>query len=137
MAEAPAQLTEEQLAELQRWADRLVAKGADGELGMLARAIASLREEAERARAGRPVADGAELASLRSRAESVVDNGAPEQVRAAARAVLMLCDDIAEQRITRASCARSEDAGRCSSSSVGLPVWAWSRRSPPWRIRRA
>ena len=98
MGQAPAQLTEEQLAELQRWADRLVAKGAEGELGILARAIASLREEAERARAGGPVADGAELAPLRSRAESVVDNGAPEQVRAAARAVLMLCDDIAEQR---------------------------------------
>ncbi len=99
MAQAPAQLTEEQLAELQRWADRLVAKGAEGELETLARAIASLREEAERARAGRPVADGAELASLRSQAESVVDNGAPEQVRAAARAVLMLCDDIATQRM--------------------------------------
>ena len=98
MGQAPAQLTEDQLAELQRWAERLVAKGAEGELGILARAIASLREEAERARAGRPVADGAELASLRSRAESVVDNRAPEQVRAAARAVLMLCDDIAAQR---------------------------------------
>ena len=69
MGQAPAQLTEEQLAELQRWADRLVAKGAEGELGTLARAIASLREEAERARVGRPVADGAELAALRSQAE--------------------------------------------------------------------
>ena len=101
MGQAPAQLTDEQLAELQRWADGLVAQGADGDLGTFARAIATLREEAERARAGSPgerAGARVELGSLRRRAESVVENGAPDQLRAAARAVLMLCDDIAAQR---------------------------------------
>jgi hypothetical protein len=100
MGETPVQLTDEQLAELQRWADGLVEQGADGDLGTFARAIASLREEAERVRAGRPAtrARWVEMASLRRQAESAVENGAPDQVRAAARAVLMLCDDIAVQR---------------------------------------
>ena len=101
MGQAPAQLTDEQLAELQRWADGLVEQGADGDLGTFARAIATLREEAERARAGSAgerAGARVELGSLRRRAESVVENGAPDQLRAAARAVLMLCDDIAAQR---------------------------------------
>ena len=77
MGEMPAQLTDEQLAELQRCADGLVEQGADGDLGTFARAIASLREEAERARAGRPAsrARGVEMVSLRRQAESAVENG--------------------------------------------------------------
>jgi hypothetical protein len=100
MGNQPVQLSDEQLAELQRWADGLMKKGAEGELELFARAIGPLGDEVARVRAGRPDpgANGIEVASLRRRAESVVENGAPEQVRAAARAVLLLCDDIANER---------------------------------------
>jgi hypothetical protein len=102
MGNASAQLTEQQLAELQRWADGLVKRGAAGELATFARAIGPLREEAVRLRTGRPSASDQplEVASLRRQAEAVVQDGAPEQVQAAARAVLLLCDDIAAQRIS-------------------------------------
>jgi hypothetical protein len=100
MGEPPVQLSDEQLAELQRWADGLVETGADGELELFARAIRPLGEEVARMRAGGPrrAEQRLEVASLRRRAETVVENGAPEQVRAAARAVLLLCDDIAARR---------------------------------------
>ncbi len=100
VGEPPVQLSDEQLAELRRWADGLVEKGADGELEVFARAIGPLGEEVARMRAGRPrrPEQRFEMASLRRQAESVVENGAPEQVRAAARAVLLLCDDIATGR---------------------------------------
>jgi hypothetical protein len=100
VGESPGQLSDEQLAELQRWAHGLVEKGAGGELEVFARAIGPLGEEVARMRAGRPrpPEQQIEMASLRRQAESVVENGAPEQVRAAARAVLLLCDDIATRR---------------------------------------
>ena len=100
VGEPPVQLSDEQLAELQRWADGLVEKGADGELELFARAIRPLGEEVARMRAGGPrrAEHRLEVASLRRQAETVVENGAPEQVRAAARAVLLLCDDIAARR---------------------------------------
>ena len=94
-----AQLSDEQLAELQIWAHDLVEQGADGELEVFARAIGPLGEEVARMRAGRPGSEQRlETASLRRQAESVVENGSPEQVRAAARAVLLLCDDISARQ---------------------------------------
>ncbi|HEU0304465.1 MAG TPA: putative glycoside hydrolase [Gaiellaceae bacterium] len=100
MGSASAALTQDQLDELRRWADGLVAGGADGELGVFARAIGPLSDEATRLRAGE-AAGGARtvpVATLRREARAAVENGAPEQVRAAARAVLLLCDEIAAQR---------------------------------------
>ncbi len=95
-AGAPS-LTREQLAELRRWADRVVASGADGDLETFARAIVPLADEAEQLRddpsAGGPPAPPG-LDQVRARAEATVQNGASEEVRAAARAVLMLYEDI-------------------------------------------
>jgi hypothetical protein len=100
MASARTSLTEHQLDELRRWADGLVKRGVDGELALFARAIGPLSEEAARLRAGDAgdSADAVPIGTLRREAQAAVDNGAPEQVRTAARAVLILCDDIAAQR---------------------------------------
>jgi hypothetical protein len=94
-------LTQEQLDELSRWAKGLLAGGASGDLRSFALTIVPLVAEAERLRklpggdgsVPAETLDGLEL--VRERAEAVMQNGAPDHVQAAARAVLMLCADIA------------------------------------------
>ena len=96
VGEPPVQLSDEQLAEL----GRARGKRAPTELELFAARDPPTGEEVARMRAGRPrrAEHRLEVASLRRQAETVVENGAPEQVRAAARAVLLLCDDIAARR---------------------------------------
>ena len=109
MSTGPAQLTEEQVAELRSWADRLLENGASGDLETFARAIGPLTDEAERLRAGESGSRRiSAVASLRREAHAAVDNGASDEVRAAARAVLLLCDDIAARRAS----ARAGDTAR-------------------------
>src|SRR5688572_19074411 len=108
MADRPAQLTEEQIAELRGWADSLLRNGANGDLETFARAIGPLADEAERLRRGSSTRRPAALASLRREASEAVDNGAAGEVRAAARGVLLLCDDIAAGR----AAARARETAR-------------------------
>ncbi len=108
METGPAQLTEEQIAELRSWADRLLHNGASGDLETFARAIASLTDETERLRRGSSTRRPAATASLRREALEAVDDGAAGEVRAAARAVLLLCDDIAARR----AAARARETAR-------------------------
>jgi hypothetical protein len=115
------ELTEEQLIELRRWAGGLVANGAEGKLETLARAIVPLSEEAVRLRTG-GTASGAppiEVETVRQHAAEVVRNGAPEEVRAAARAVLLLCDDIARHEPPRRG-RRLVVAGAAGAALVAL-----------------
>ena len=96
-----AQLTEEQVAELRTWAERLLENGVSGDLEAFARAIGPLTDEAERLRVGGPDSQStAAAASLRREAHAAVENGASDEVRAAARAVLLLCDEIAARRVS-------------------------------------
>ena len=109
MSTGPAQLTEDQVAELRSWADRLLQNGASGDLETFARAIGPLTDEAERLRAGESGSRRIPaVASLRREAHAAVDNGASDELRAAARAVLLLCDDIAARRAS----ARAGDTAR-------------------------
>ena len=123
MGQQPVQLSDDQIAELRRWADGLVEKGAGGELEVLARAIGPLGEEAARMRAGGPRRpdERFEMGSLRRQAQSAVENGAPEQVRAAARAVLLLCDDIAAAR-RKASAERERRLRRTLVTVAGAAL---------------
>jgi hypothetical protein len=101
-------LTEEQVAELRTWADGLLRNGASGDLATFAHAIGSLSDEAERLRTEGAGTRTAALASLRREARTALDNGAPDETRAAARAVLLLCDEIAARR----SAARARETTR-------------------------
>ena len=130
MGEMPARLTDEQLAELQRWADGLLAQGADGDLGTFAQAIASLREEAERIRAGRSAssAHGAEMASLRRQAESAVENGA--RTRCARLRERCSCS------VTTSPCNGGITRGAPGTTPTGAAPrrgWGCVRGSPSWR----
>ena len=131
MGEMPAQLTDEQLAELQRWADRLLARG---EMVIWDRspAIASLREEAERVRAGRsasgprrrmpPLRRQAELPSrtaLRTRC-------VPLRGRCSCSVTTLPCNGGMHAR-----CTRDDADVRCSSSRAGLCARVSSWRSCP------
>jgi hypothetical protein len=109
MGSGHAHLTEDQVAEVRSWADRLLENGASGDLETFARAIGPLTDEAERLRAGG--AGGghtAAVASLQREAREAAENGASDEVRAAARAVLLLCDEIAARRLS----ARERDTTR-------------------------
>ena len=108
MGTGPAQLTDEQVAELRSWAEGLLRNGASGDLETFARAIGPLSDEAERLRGGHSAPRTGALATLRREARAAVENGASDEVRAAARAVLFLCDDIDARRAS----ARARDTTR-------------------------
>ena len=109
MGTGQAHLTEQQIAELRGWADRLLHNGASGDLETFARAIGPLTDEAERLLAGGTrTRRTAAVASLRRDAGTAVENGASDEVRAAARAVLLLCDEIAARR----AAARARETAR-------------------------
>ena len=95
-------LTGDQLVELRRWAGRMVANGADGDLAAFARAIPPLADAADQLRADPGASSRSEsaqeLVGVRVRAEVAVDNGGSEEVRAAAKAVLLLYEDIDGRR---------------------------------------
>lgn len=109
VSSATTTLSRAQLSELRRWAHQLVDANAGGDLEALARAILALTREAERLRSANgletpPAIAPGDLTRARAQAEAIVQNGAPDEMRAAAaRAVLLLCDDIASRRPDGAS----------------------------------
>ena len=102
--------------------------GPSGELEVFARAIGPLTDEAERLRAGRAGADGEHRYwprhAARARRQSST-TGLRSEVRAAARAVLLLCDDIA----ARATSARGTRRTRADGGAVAVAGGAVLRRA--------
>ncbi len=130
VSETASPLTSEQIDELRRWAEGLVARGADGDLAVFARTIGPLADEATRLRepsraTGARRVSPADLDDMRHRAEAVVQNGEPRETRAAARAVLLLLDDVdgarSAQAVARAH-ARNEGRRRLLVVAGALAV---------------
>jgi hypothetical protein len=99
-----------QIAQMRRWAQRVSAAGSDEHLARAAQAIMHLADEATRLRddgeagswAWNDSAGGSprplrpeQLAKARGWASRIVTNGSSPELKAAARAILLLCDDVA------------------------------------------
>ncbi len=148
-------LTPAQIAQLRRWAKRVAENGTDERLKAATRAIARLADEAERLReparaegpwawsdaagpdASRP--NGEQVARARRWAQEMVANGAPGEPKAAAKAILLLCDDVASFRgetapaAARAPAARAARRGGPPLLRLRPPVLAlaeWRRTHP-------
>ena len=102
-------MTPAQIAELQRWARRVATEDADEPLQRATRAVVRLAGEALRRRdpdggggwdwagagpAGTPPPTLEQLERIRRFAKEAADNGGSDELRAAARAILLLCDDL-------------------------------------------
>ena len=104
-------LTADQVAELRRWALRVGSNGAEGTLRAATKAVVKLANESNRLRtpdagdewgwsegangtdqASTPTP--AELEMARAWASSVLGNGASRELKAAARAIILLADDV-------------------------------------------
>jgi hypothetical protein len=132
---APNTLSSAQLNQLRRWAADLVDAGVGGELEALARTILPLTREATRLRSNRSPgptvsrATSSDMARARDRAQAIVSNGAPDDVRAAARAVLILCDDIDAHR-------SSEDESAIAPAAAPAPISGPGSRAHERAVRR-
>ena len=104
-------LSPEEVAELRRWALRVSGNGSDDTLRSAAKAVVKLADQVDRLSAppngdddwswgdGQggtppPTPSPAQLAKARSWARSVLGNGSSSEMKAAARAILLLSDDV-------------------------------------------
>lgn len=108
MREPPGRLTPEEVAELRRWALRVSGNGGDETLRSAAKAVVKLANQVERLSAsgddewewgedGGSMAAGPspeQLEKARAWARSVLGNGTSAELKAAARAILLLSDDV-------------------------------------------
>ena len=104
-------LSPEEVAELRRWALRVSGNGSDDTLRSAAKAVVKLADQVDRLSAPSngdddwswgdgqggtppPTPSPAQLAKARSWARSVLGNGSSSEMKAAARAILLLSDDV-------------------------------------------
>ncbi len=104
-------LSPEEVAELRRWALRVSGNGSDDTLRSAAKAVVKLADQVDRLSAppngdddwswgdGQggappPTPSPVQLAKARSWARSVLGNGSSSEMKAAARAILLLSDDV-------------------------------------------
>lgn len=133
------QLTPEQIVQIRRWARRVGSNG-DERLRQASRAIVRLADEAERHRAG-AAADESwdwdeapappraltpdEIAEARAFADRIATNGAGSELRAAARAIGLLCDEL-----------DSLNGGSAGTAAAGAPPGRRVGRLRGDRLRR-
>lgn len=144
-------MTPAQIAELRRWA-RGLAAGEDELLERATRAVVRLADEALRRRepdgggggwdwggaAGVTPPTPEQLERIRRFARQTVDNGGSDELRAAARAILLLCDDIeapgeedTPEPVAAPERARGRGGGRARPAlNLGRAVARWRRSSP-------
>ena len=137
-------LTADQVAELRRWALRVGGNGSDGTLQAAAKAVVKLANEVDRLQA--PDAqdewswfDGenggtattptpAELEKARVWANSVLGNGSSRELKAAARAIILLADDV--EALQTGTARRRAVAAGSGGSGLGGTI---SRAGAGWR----
>ena len=144
-------MTPAQIAELRRWARGAAVGDDDERLQRATRAVVRLADEALRRRepgggggwdwggatpAGTPPPTSEQLARIRRFAQEAADNGSSDELRAAARAILLLCDDIEapdgeDGAAPEPVPARARARGRARlAPELGRTLSRWRRTSP-------
>ena len=153
-------LSPDEVAELRRWALRVSGNGSNDALRSAAKAVVKLADQVERlsapdedddwswgdGREGKPPSTPSpeQLAKARSWARSVLGNGSSSEMKAAARAILLLSDDVEElqqgrtvprrtdpNRQTRTQFSRRRgDGGGGLAPQVAVARRRWRRTHP-------
>ena len=127
----PGTLTPEQIAQIRRWAQRVGQNGAERTLRQATQAVVRLADEATRLRGDtgdgwdwdedpgshRPLPPE-KVAEARAFAGRIAANGAGPELKAAARAITLLCDDLESLTGRRASLPPSR-GGRSTEAAAG------------------